>query len=202
MRWALLFFWGLAALLPAATHKPKVKTVLIDDFEDGDLVNRLGGVWTVFCDDFKMGTSIYPQPLVPFHGGDGNSKFALGVTGHIGRHKAPWPYAGLATTLSPQGAAVDLSPYKRLIVKVKGDGKRYEAWLIQDELKEGSYFRLTFTAGQSWAELSLPFKDFSQPSTVSPVAQSLVDLKALQFRPSGLDDQDFELEIDELRLGR
>ena len=68
-------------------------SVLLDDFEDGSLVNRAQGRWGLETDANKLGTQAGPLPLRAQAGGAEGSKFSLGFKGHLGTNRPPGSYA-------------------------------------------------------------------------------------------------------------
>ena len=174
----------------------------IDDFEDGDLMNALKVPWTAKCDSKGLGTTLQPLPLHCLAPGADNSAHALGISGHFGKSRAPWPYAMFATALRPGGQGADLSKFKSLQFMAKGDGKSYQVRLGQKAVADFGDYRSEFLAGKDWALVTLPLENFSQPGWAQPVRRSFVDVTALQFTPAGLDDEDYSFEIDDLRLSK
>jgi hypothetical protein len=174
----------------------------IDDFEDGDLVNALKAPWRAACDAKGLGTTLRPRPLACLAPGADNSAHALGISGHFGKSRAPWPYALLSTGLRPEGKGADLSKFKSLQFMAKGDGKSYQVLLGQESVSDFGEYRAEFTAGKDWALQSLPLDGFAQPGWAKPVRRSFVDVTALQFMPAGMDDEDYAFEIDDLRLSK
>ena len=183
-----------------AALEAKGNELLIDNFEDGNLVNSLRSSWTAEADANRLGTTVAPKPLALFQGGAGKSKHALGITGHFGKNQAPWPYVMLRTGFNPGSDPADLSPFKELVFKAKGDGKNYEVVLSQAAVKDFGFYRSVFSAGKDWAEVRLPFKNFMQPGWAGPVKKSFLDVSGIQFSPSGMNDEDYEFEIDDVKL--
>jgi uncharacterized lipoprotein YddW (UPF0748 family) len=177
-------------------------SVLLDDFEDGNLANEAQGSWILDADSNKLGTVAGPQPLQAQAGGAHGSKYYLGFKGHYGKAQAPWPYATLLTYLNPDHAPVDLSAFKGLGFYARGDGKAYEVVLHEPVVKDFAYFRARFQAGKDWAPVSLDWKAFKQPGWGQPVESDFGDVDQLQFGPSGLSDEDFGLDIDDVRFVR
>jgi peptide chain release factor 2 len=56
---------------------PKDKRALIDDFEDGNLVNAQHAAWSAEADSNGLGTRLDAQPLRPIEPGAGKSKYAV-----------------------------------------------------------------------------------------------------------------------------
>lgn len=182
--------------------RPKAKQVLIDDFEDGNLVNALHAPWTAEADSNGLGTRLDGQPLRPLDGGARGSRHALGLKGHFGANRAPWPYASLATAFNPDRAPTDLGPYRTLVLKARGDGKPVDVVIGRAVVKDYGNFRAQFTPGPQWQEFRLPMDDFSQPAWAEPVPRGFSDATTLQFQPGGRDDADFEFQIDDVKLLR
>ena len=178
----------------------KDKTILLDDFEDGNLANEAQGSWILDFDANKLGTDASPKPLQTQVGGANGGKFYLGFHGHYGKQQAPWPYASLLTYLNPDHAPTDLSALKGISFYAKGDGQSYEVVLHEPVVKDYAYFRARFKAERAWAPVSLDWTAFKQPGWGQPVQSDFSDVDQLQFSPAGLDDQDFELNIDDVRL--
>lgn len=179
------------------------KTVWVDDFEDSDTVNRLKGAWSADMDMNGLGTRIAPRPFSTVKGGPGKSKFAAGVTGQLGLMKNNlWPYATLSTGLAPGNQAADLSPFRSIRFKARGDGKGWLLALRQNVVKDYGFYRAAFTAPKDWTEVVLPLSKFAQPGFAKAVEKAFVDVTLLQFQLDGREGEAFELQIDDLRLER
>ncbi len=64
---------------PTATHTPLPVSFMLDDFEDGDTTNNLGGTWT-FHDDSGDGGASQISSSGLISPGEGESSYALHVT--------------------------------------------------------------------------------------------------------------------------
>jgi hypothetical protein len=175
-------------------------SALLDDFEDGDLVNQAQGRWGLDIDANNLGTHAAPLPLHAAAGGAQGSKFSLGFHGHLGKSRPPWPYAVLHSALNAERAPSDLSPFKGITFFAKGDGKTYEVILRQRVVKDYGYYRASFKTAKDWQLVELTWRDFKQPGWAKPAERSFVDVDRLDFSPSGVSDQDFELSIDNVKL--
>jgi uncharacterized lipoprotein YddW (UPF0748 family) len=175
-------------------------SVLVDDFEDGNLSNAFYAPWVLDADNNGNGTKAGPRPLDLVKGGAKGSKAALGMAGHIAKNAAPWPYASLFTYFNPDQAPADLTKFSALSFWARGDGQNYEAVLKQKVVADYGNYRAVFKAGKDWTLVTLPFKEFKQPGWAQPVPRQFSDVIQLQFSPSGLSDQDFDLVIDQVRL--
>ena len=98
-------------------------------------------------------------------------------------------------------ADLDLSSFDGLLVRVRGDGKRYDFNLRTNvRIMAGSY-RVKFdTIANTWLEVYLPFEDFV-PTSFGRVRTDLPALDSSKIRSFGLLISDkqvgaFEIEVD------
>ena len=192
-----------AALNPLLSLQPAGDgSVLLDDFEDGTLINRAQGRWGIDVDPHGLGTRAGPLPLRVQPGGARGSRYSLLFKGHLGKSTPPWPYAVLHSALNAERAPVDLSPFRGIAFSARsnGNGNGYEVVLRQRGVKDFGYYRATFKVGNVWQRVDLQWKDFKQPDWAQPAAQSFVDVDRIDFSPSGISDADFELSIDDVVL--
>ena len=179
----------------------KGNALLLDDFEDGDLINALNTAWTVEADSNNLGTVLNPMPFTLTESGAQGSKYFARIWGHYGKSQAPWPYVLLRATFDPVSSVVDLNEFKAIEFRAKGDGKLYEVHLIKDVVKDYSHFRQAFSAPQEWTKVVLPLDKFMQPGWGKPEERTFSDVMAIHFGPSGsMSDEDFDLSVDNVRL--
>lgn len=174
---------------------------LFDDFEDGNRVSRAGTFWEVDFDRHGLGTRVDNAEAPVRRGGAGGSKYAAGLKGRFGASRAPWPYAVLRADAAAGGPA-DLSGFRAVRFRVQGDGKAYEMQLLLPQVVDYAYHRAVFTAPKAWGTVELALSDFRQPSWGAPVPADFSAVEALQFTPSGADDEAFEFWIDDLEFVR
>ena len=102
---------------------------------------------------------------------------------------------------------LDLTGYDGLIVRVRGDGKRYRLRLRMDEDFEGPAYQATFfTAAGEWTESHLSFEEFV-PVFRGYVIEGAPPLDPGAIRRVGFMIADrqqgpFRLEIQEIRVYR
>ena len=98
-------------------------------------------------------------------------------------------------------ADADLSRFDGLLVRVRGDGKRYDFNLRTDvRIMAGSYRAKFDTSASGWQEVYLPFADF-EPTSFGRVRTDLPPLDPSKIRSFGLMISDkqtgpFALEVE------
>ena len=118
--------------------------------------------------------------------------------------------------LSPNGGSVTIKTGGKIISSRSGTSSQVITALSTSKcgtvtIETGGTLELTgslptidasacFSAPREWTKIKLTFKNFMQPGWAAPVKKSFVDVKTLQFSPSGMSDEDYELEIDDLKL--
>jgi NADH dehydrogenase [ubiquinone] 1 alpha subcomplex assembly factor 1 len=96
---------------------------------------------------------------------------------------------------------MDLSSFDGLLVRVRGDGKRYDFNLRTNvRIMAGSYRAKFETNAEAWQEVYLPFADF-EPTSFGRVRNDLPALDSSKIRSFGLlisDKQEgpFAIEVD------
>lgn len=181
---------------------PSVKSFLVDDFETGLTVNRLGGSWATMMDQNGLGTEMNPRPFEPVTGGcPRSSKGAAHIWGHLGKNIAPWPFAQLWNYLTPEASAVDLSAFTSFRFYCKGDKRNYSLDVGRTAVTDYAYFQAPFQATSEWAQVTLPFTSFQQPNWGQKVPAGWNDIKILIFAvdPSN-GDQNFDLWVDNVEI--
>jgi hypothetical protein len=96
----------------------------------------------------------------------------------------------------------DAQAYKKIVLRLKGDGKRYQFRLKRDLYDRHSYIQYFETSGE-WEEIELRLKDF-YPSwrgrTLDMPNFEANTIKELRFLIANKKPQEFELEIDYIAL--
>jgi hypothetical protein len=163
---------------------------LVDDIEDGNNLNNLGGDWYNFAGE---GTTITPAPLT-MAAGDG----ALGSTAynaHVSGDVSD--YAGLGTNLAAGGTAVDLSIDK---IWAKGDGSTYWFHFTQSNIGDGDNHGATFTTSGTWEKKTILFADIDQRDFGVVTPFTIDDIVALQWNTNS--NGVFDFQIDDVALLR
>ena len=184
---AIVNVWKGGARLerqPAPTEEQAAKAITdgkISDFSSGQPSAAFGMGWQVSTDSMMGGASEAKLAVV-----DG----ALEVTGAI-KAGAPFPWAGaMFFPASPPMTPVDLSKFKELIFRAKGDGREYVVMMFATRFGNIPMSQ-PFTAGPEWAEHAIPLKAFSNMDGS--------DVRGILFSANATPGA-FRLAIDDVRL--
>lgn len=181
----------LLVLVPGLVLAGEEKVILVDNFDGSG--PRLGDAWNPFCDENNLGTKVNPFEVVSEgspRGFKGHGRF----TGHMGKHKDPWPWATLDLRFpdSPQ----DLTRYSSVRFWAKGDGKKYRVRMSRAVIEDYCDFEYVFTAPREWTLITAPLKDFKQPNWGKQVARDFKDVNMIGFLALAPgDDEDFDLRF-------
>ena len=106
---------------------------------------------------------------------------------------------GFASVRTSLGRA-DLSQFKGLSVRCRGDGKRYRIRLRIDDTNDGIAYQATFeTKPNEWVSVQLPFVDFIptfRGRKVSAPPLNTMTVRQLGFMIADKQKGQFRLEID------
>ena len=183
--------------------EPEGEKLLIDDFENGVGVDQFGSLWHTVFDQKKLGTRLNLWPFEPVGGGSPESpNFAARISGHFGKHIAPWPFAVLRGGFDSEDRLADLTAFSAVRFYAKGDKKVYLLQVVQPNVKDYSYYQGSFHAPSQWTQVTLPFASFEQPAWGSKVPREWDKVQLFQFSPdsSVFNDEDFDLWIDDIEL--
>lgn len=173
------------------------KTVLVDDFEKNKTMNCLGGIWQVEQDDHKLGTRLKNWNKFIMQGGPNGSRYCGRIYGHFGKNIAPWPFASIYTSLALEGPA-DMSPFKAIEFMTRGDGKTYDLLVYLSQVTDFAHYRQSFQSPSVWTKVRLELKNFKQPDWGTKISQDYRSVKEILFAPSGMNDENFDLSLDDI----
>ncbi len=198
-------FFTILALKPSPFQSDDV---LVDDFEDNDTLNKVGGSWSIFTDKPTGQSSTNPVTMAPaiaagqgFTATSGLSIRLIGVAG------AAVPHAGIRTTFNSAGTAVSLGAASNVVFDIKataGDSLWVE--LEQPGITDGAYFgkKINFV-NSVWNRIRLPFGNFTQPAwKTSAGTLNMGAISALRFTYYGTSNIRFYLDnvyIEKLNIG-
>lgn len=181
------------------TEEFRSSDVLVDDFDDGDLNNKLGGKWSGLADaseGIDGGESAVPLVYPSTSGKDGTGAvlFRLTVSGG-----AAHPYAGVRTTFNSSGGAVSLGRAQSVVFDVKAStaGSKLRVELEEpSNTGDGGHHGAELTlAGTAWHRIRIPFTQFSQPQWAANQARlNTGRVSALRFVLHGEGTARFTLD--------
>ena len=151
------------------------------------------------ADANNLGTLLKDKDQFILKDGANGSKYCARIYGHFGKLVAPWPYASIYTSLLNE-EPMDLSEFKAIEFWAKGDGKTYEAMVYPSQVTDYAHFRQTFVAPKNWTKVRLDLATFHQPDWGAKVPLYFHSVKEILFEPSGMNDEDFDLSIDDVTL--
>lgn len=177
---------------PAPTAEEAAAAVgsgFISDFDGPMVTSQFGAGWQISTDTMMGGNSEARMQIVK--PGANGSAGALEVTGTINTG-SPYLWAGpmFFPGAAPM-APVDLSRFKAITFKARGDGREYQVMLFAARLGQQPAVQ-TFTAGPEWQEHTIPFTAFSSDLDGSDIAAVLFSGAA----PAGA----FRFQLDDVRL--
>jgi monofunctional biosynthetic peptidoglycan transglycosylase len=171
----------------------------------------LGGVSGAMAQEMQMTQIIDfsdPDPSVRWYvvndgvmGGRSSSDIALTEegTGLFSGHVSLENNGGFAS-IRASFQAMDLSPYPGVLVRVRGDGRRYQLRFRLAEAFDGVAYRAEFeTEAGAWKDIRLPFADFKPtfrgrtPPGVAPLDPSRI--RQIGFLIADKTEGPFRLEV-------
>ncbi len=200
--WALAFSSVAFSQAKKAAKQLKVTgtSLLVDDFEKGGIINLLGGKWQTEVDTHKLGTTMTNLNKFIVPGGANGSKYSARITGHFGKMVAPWPFCSIQAPLDMDGGPVDLSQFSAVEFMAKGDGKSYVFLVYVSQVTDFAHFRLSFVAPKVWTKVHIDLKKLAQPDWGIKVKQDYHSVLELLFAPLTMNDESYDLSIDDLTL--
>lgn len=152
----------------------KDKKLLVDDFEDGDLINKMNGRWAT--ESFEMIDKTTIDLVSP--GSDGFGK-ALRFSGHIRNGE----FFHLSTTFNLVGAPADLSDYKGIRFDVRGKGL-YRFFFEQPTVSDwDTYSAKKLEVSSRWEQVTIKFSDVKQAGWGLQKPFTPDELSQLKFEP-------------------
>ncbi len=199
---SIAFLLAAPALLPQPvmaseaakghTRLLQADTLLIDDFEDQDTLNAIGGGWQITGG--LTGSLAYGIVA-----GGYNSDYAIHVSGNY----TNWP--GIETTTKSDGTPLDLSEYQGIQFAVKAtildtlSIRVREQKRVDDATYEFADYH--FMPGSDWTIVTVPFSALVSSYTEGPLNPPFdaTDITYIDFEPyvTGVDG---DFTIDDVRL--
>ncbi|MCE5299759.1 MAG: CIA30 family protein [Spirochaetia bacterium] len=190
------------------TYTATVLSFMIDDCEDMNNINNLGGYWYTYRD---VSSTVTPYMIYTMASGGANS--SAGAARMYGTVAAPstgnlYPYAGMGSNLNAAtGTEADISGYYGVRLYVKGNGQQY---YIKIPYTNGSGtsltgyndYKFTFTAPAAWTLIEIPFTSMTQEGnwgTTAALADVLVHAKEFQWQ-TPFNSAAFDIWVDDFQF--
>mgnify|MGYP000212261663 CR=1 FL=1 len=195
--------------------------ILVDNMDDGDNTNLLGGLWFTFNDICDNGTSyVWPEPITYCSNDDNmnNSNFIMSVPGYNGTGFAarmtgytttvfPYGYIGMGTILKQRNEVYNLLYFTGVKFWCKGDNKIYKfkvhspaVFPLKDA--DNMYCR-TFFAPSNWTQVEILFTNLTQePYWGNSVSWDLAlsNAESIIFSSYYYPDPSIDLWIDNIEI--
>ncbi|MFO7867934.1 MAG: glycosyl hydrolase family 8, partial [Bacteroidales bacterium] len=179
----------------SVANKLASNSTLVDDCEDMDNLNELGGVWFTYTDVDNAGTStIDPQTsdTVDFtmtEGGANGSGYAAEVTYTLG---GTWgaddndPFVGIGTQLGADETPMDISGATGISFYHKGDACVLEIYLPDNLGTDANYdtYAVPVSSHTDWTKVDLAWSDFSQADWGDSYDLDLTEVYKFQWKIS------------------
>lgn len=175
--------------------------VLVDDAEDGNNQNALGGYWYNYCD--SSGSHVYPTPFaMTYSAGNGaiGSNYFIQMTGNV----VTGGYIGTGTMLNASGTDVDLNQYTGIRLYVKGNSIPYRLKIISSNISDYNYWGYNFTPTASWQQITIPWTSLTRAwvSTGPTRTEALTHAVNIEWSPATLPQATLSLQVDEIWFTR
>ena len=130
-------------------------SMLIDDFSDPGRMSALGTFWRGFTDQVMGGVSTASSKIETIDG-----RPALRLSGDVSL-KNNGGFIQVALPLTGSGAPLDVSAYRGIRLRVRGNGETYHLHLrTTTTALPWQYYHAAFPALAKWATVELLFEDF------------------------------------------
>ncbi len=185
---------------------------LIDDFEDGDSLNRMSGAWFTYNDVTSGGTSVITpltsptKPFVPSAGGAAGSTKCGTVTYTLHQGSIPStsnPYVGFGCWIkkyAPPDTFVNISASTGLTFWFKGDTCNVKVETAN--IKDFGFFFKQIPKATDWTLVSLAWNQLAQPTWASKSTLDLTKATKIGWQTSdkGKDGNSGTISVDEIHL--
>jgi Complex I intermediate-associated protein 30 (CIA30) len=170
--------------------------IVVDDFDDGDLVAPAGLSWMVLSDELMGGPS---RAQIRWTGLSGDRRGGLQLEGEQGAPGDGFPVTFLSTwaALAADGSPRDLSTYSGLRVRARAREGQFLAGVRR--AGRNVSFMAPLVVGEEWADVEIPFADLRPVGPPGAAAEwAAHDLSWVGFSSVGSQPGRFRLEVDEV----
>ncbi|HEU5077324.1 MAG TPA: CIA30 family protein [Polyangiaceae bacterium] len=186
---------------PGPVEVPALDLV-IDDFEDGDVANALGGSWYSYSDVDNGGGSVVEFPRndageVIMAGEGFESEHSLKVEFSFEQGELTYePYIGFGASVGSATAPLDLSAYAMLQYTYRG--AKHSVRLETADVTDYDYHGVLVPASSTWKTMELAFPLFTQENWGEPVVFDPTRVVGVSYHIRGTTGETGSLEVDNL----
>lgn len=191
----LTLFFMCVGIVSFAQQTP---TLLIEDFEDGNTQNSLGGYWYSFNDNKDGGKSRITQPsfqscFVTTNGHQSKGMFMMDVI--LEKATYTWaPYYAIATSIT-KSATVNPSQFAGISYWHKGVAHKLR--VETTEITDYDYYNINVPQNDEWTLVTIDFAMINQEGWGKKVDLNLDNSIKLVWN---VDQKSGSFEIDEIRF--
>ena len=205
--------------LASFTNKPVANalagnTTLIDDCEDNNSINNLGGKWFTYTDKTDGGLSTItptttPTVLFPMQAGGGASTpgYYAKTTYTLSKGTNTYdPYVGLGTYPDPDTLkTANWSTGTGISFWYKGGACEFKVVtkLPTGKTEDYAFYFYSITASAAWKKVTIPWASFATPSWAPTPARSTFDrtvIEKLQWQITTTTGTTGEISVDDLTV--
>ena len=165
---------------------PQGKGILLDDFEDGDLISKIENSWYSYSDQSNGGASTITEPLDPdsnIASVDNGSKYALKIYYSLDKGNYEYdPYVGWGVQMAESN---DNAHFGGITYWYMGGA--HEVHIETSDVTNYDYYMAKVKKATTWTEVKIRFKDlvqgWSQGSEIAPFIPE--HITAISFQAKG-----------------
>lgn len=178
------------------------KTLVIEDFEDGDNRSLLNGGWYDYTDASNGGGSTLtvsrdPAGKLTMTGPGFKSKASLEVSYAFKQATLPYkPFVGMGVWLADKSSPFSLRAYSAIAYAYKGGAHRVRVETA--EIGDYDFFGMELPASTEWVTAVIPFKHVAQEGWGKKAAFDPSHLTSISFQMKGNTGDKGTLWIDDL----
>jgi len=163
---------------------------ILDDFEDNNTVNELGGPWYKYSAATSNNFAFRLETP-----GNVSPAYAAHVTGTVNAGD----YGGFGTNLDAGAdVPVDLSAYEGIEFYIKGNSTSTWMQFTQPSITDYDYFGKVINVTAAWTKVTVLFSEMLPRSGTVSVPLTVNEIVAIQWANNG--EGAFDIQIDDVKL--
>lgn len=168
---------------------------LLDNFNDGDQTNNLGGAWYSFSDNTSGGASTITMAIAEGSEGPGiSADYELNIGTLIYD-----PYVLIGTQLSGDNTPIDLSQSTGISFMYKGSAAIFD--IIEPTKQDGTNYQIAIPASADWTPYTYLWTELAQPNWVTtPTPLDLSKIQSFQWRVQSMHGEIGSIQIDNVEI--